>query len=115
MVLQSLLISENLTLFFAVTPFMQFVVMLCLALVMFIIAVARQTIGACLLSSFMWLAMTFVTYATGDWASGLTQGSALTFLLLFFVMFALTIKSLADKLAEVAGEKQRKIEEEIVL
>lgn len=112
---QSLLTSANLTPYFAVTPFMQFTVLLCLALVIFIIAVARQTLGACLLSSLMWLSMVYVTYATGDWASGLTQGSALTFMLLFFVMFALTIKSLADFLAEAAGEKQRKLEEEVVL
>lgn len=90
---------------------MQFTVLLCLTLVIFIIAVARQTIGTLLLSSLMWLALSFITYAVSDPTSGLTQGSAGVFFLLFILMLGLSFKASFDKLTESATEQQRKMVE----
>lgn len=94
---------------------MQFTVLLCIALVLFIIAVARQTIVSMLLSSMLWFAMSFITYIVSDPTSGLTQGSSALFFGLGVIMFILTIKAASDMLMENSRERQRRMEEEIII
>jgi 4-hydroxybenzoate polyprenyltransferase len=90
-----------------------FTLLFAVVIVLFILAVARQTIIPSVLSCVTWLILAFASYVAADPEDPLTSGVSLLSLLMFFVMLAYTIYMAAKYLEANAEEKQRRIAEEV--
>ncbi len=89
-----------------------FILFFAIVIILFVFALARQTIVMSMLSCMSWFALSIAIYIVGE-ADGLTGGISLFSLLMFFIMLILTIKQSAGYLAAEAEEKKRRIAEEV--
>lgn len=80
-----------------------------------VLTAARQSIIPSVISTTSWFALGFATLTFSNNASGFLQGTSVYWVMLGIVMLIVTFKFVFDYLKTNATEKQRRMEEEIVI
>lgn len=91
-----------------------FALFFAVVLIVWVLAIARQTVGMSILSAVCWFSFALALFILGDTESAFTLGFAILAVLLCIIMFVLAFYQAFNLLKEAAAEKQRQIAEEIM-
>ena len=112
--LAHLTISANDTGLFAVSPAYMYTFFFIIVMVLFIVALLRQTIILSLLSSIAWLGFALSVFIVANPEDPLTLVMGMLGILLFFIMLVLTVYYAADYLRYEAENRKRRVAEDII-